>query len=184
MKILHPPGPKAFSDRLPYGHPGVKRAKRVLKDDLHLLSQRFQLILRQPADAPALIEDRSLIRFQEPQDEPADRGFATAALSDQSQGLSRPDLQVDAIDSLHPTDDLLKKTSPDGKILLEPFNLEEGRSMLIALFHWGSLVGTGLDSGSGVLLHNHTMPDKCFGKGRWREDIGDGMDILPACKPG
>ena len=101
--------------------------------------------------------------------------FAAPALAHQSQGLSRPNLQVDAVDGLHPADDLLKKTSSNGKILLEPFNPEKGMSRLIVLFHhWDSLVGTGQDSGSSVLLHSHTMPDTGFDRDRSREGIGDG----------
>src|SRR4030042_4587279 len=128
MRALHRPGSKALSNRLTHGHSRVQRAKRVLKDDLHLFPEGFDFLLSQPLDIPALVEDGTLIGVHESQEAPADRGFAATAFAHQPQGLSRPDLQVHAIDGLPTADDLLKKTSSNGTILLEPFNPEKGRS--------------------------------------------------------
>jgi hypothetical protein len=65
-----------------------------------------------------------LIRFQESQDQPADRGFPASALSDETQGLALIDGKINAVHGLDPADDLLQETPAHGKMFLETFNFE------------------------------------------------------------
>ena len=71
---------------------------RILKDHLHLASERHALARGQSVDRLALEPDRSRGGIDEPHDRPAERRLAAAALPDHCQHFAPLQRETDAVD--------------------------------------------------------------------------------------
>ena len=80
-----------------YGKPWIKRRKRILENDLHILPSLSQLLCPEAADVLTIKNDLSRSRLYKPQQASAESGLATAGLSYQSHCLPSPYIKTDAI---------------------------------------------------------------------------------------
>ena len=111
-----------FADDRADRHARVQRCIRVLKDDLHLLAERAQIVVGQSDELPALERDAAFGRFGKPQDDAAGGRLARARLSDEPECLAAANLEVDAVDGAHVRDVPLQNAGRDRKELVEIAN--------------------------------------------------------------
>ena len=90
------PGLNRLGNQVPHRHPGVQGGVRVLEDELHLFSQRFEFAVLHGGDAPAAEQNLAGRRHQRADQQPAQRGFAAARFPDQTEGFALANLQRDA----------------------------------------------------------------------------------------
>ena len=111
-------------------HARVERAVRILENDLDAAPQCQKVLALRLGDIDAVKKDRACGRPFEPQDAPAGRRLAAAALADQPQGLAAPDSEIDAVDGFHLAD-LAVDNDPlgDREMHLQPPDLEERMSV-------------------------------------------------------
>lgn len=86
---------------LAHGHARVKRAVGILEDHLNAAVERTLRGTLLFADVPALDADTALVRIQEANETTGERGLAAARLTDDADGLSASDLEIDAVPRVH-----------------------------------------------------------------------------------
>src|SRR5713101_1558082 len=133
---LDPMDHDRLGDNLADLHARIQRAVRVLENDLNPPPQRQKLFAFQLCDVDAVIEDLAAGRPLEPQDAPAGRGLATAALADQPEGLAAADREVDAINRLNLTDPPVHDdTLGNGEVHLQAPDFEERPGVKLGYGH-------------------------------------------------
>ncbi|MNH41816.1 hypothetical protein D3C79_1033850 [compost metagenome] len=90
---------QAFANDVTDAHARAEAAEGILEDHLHLPPQGAYLLLIQTFKGGALKANGALAA-QQPQDCQAQGGFARAAFTDDAQGLSLRQAEVDAVDRL------------------------------------------------------------------------------------
>ncbi len=73
----------------------IEAAIRILEDDLHAPAQRAPVAPRDRIEAPALEAHMARGRFQQAEQQPAERALARARLADEADRLARPDVEID-----------------------------------------------------------------------------------------
>src|SRR5207247_7172956 len=146
-------------------HPGIQRRERVLEDGLQKSTERFHRATTKPTHGVApdevagvsvvpgigsaltpnslvvllrdVAEDVSLRRFDQSEEESAERGLPTTALAHERHGFPTVDREVDTIEGVDIRHGPLEKSSLDGEVLREaaggqqdlvPIVTEPGRS--------------------------------------------------------
>jgi hypothetical protein len=74
---------KGLHDAVPDGRLGVERRERVLEHHLHVLAHGAHLFAVELRDVGAVERDHTRGRFRQADDQPAERGFARARLTDE-----------------------------------------------------------------------------------------------------
>jgi hypothetical protein len=104
-----------FRPRLPVDHERVgddrahplarvERCRRVLEHHLQLAPQRPQSPAAEPRDVAALEDDLPRGQLVQAHEAAAERRLAAAGLADETERLTRVDLEADAVDGLHARD--------------------------------------------------------------------------------
>src|SRR6266704_1131703 len=117
---------KGFCDDLPNRETRIERPVWVLKDHLHLFALLAHLTGREFCQLDSIELDTPCCGLDQLQDGTASRRLATTALAYQTEGLSATDEQVDAINSLDLGYRATKKTSLDGKVNFQAFDIDQG----------------------------------------------------------
>ena len=107
-------------------HTRIQRAIRVLEDHLHLLPGLTHLCSRELAEVSALEKHLTTGGFDEPQERPADCGFATARLADQTKRFSGLNSKRYLIHRLDPGRDAREDSAANRKVFLEITKFHEG----------------------------------------------------------
>jgi hypothetical protein len=106
-------------------HPGIERAIRILKDDLHPPPQPAQLGATGGPHVATVEPHAAARRLHQPQDAAANRGLATAALADKPKRAAPLDREADAIDGTHGPDHAPQQSLPHWKVGLKTGDLDE-----------------------------------------------------------
>src|SRR5262249_47885574 len=87
----------------------------------------------EPRDVPAVEDDPSGGRLEQLDDRAPERRLAAARFADEAERLPRLDVQVDAVDSMHLSDDALEQARANREVRLQPFDAEDLVPLLRAL---------------------------------------------------
>ena len=105
---------------------GFSETDRVLKNDLHPTTQRFEL--RPIGVENVLPVERDVARGlgDQPKDRPPDGGLAATGFANQAKRLARMDLQRHAIDRPHVAHGATHQPASHGEVRLEVSHVEQG----------------------------------------------------------
>ena len=123
--ILHAVDEQGLSHQIEKRHARIERGEGILKDHLHLATQRPQLLPAQPAhvDHRAIgdpHEDLPARRLDGPHDAPCGGRLPAAAFSDQTERLAFVDVKIDAVHRADMAYRPLPEALPDREELLKP----------------------------------------------------------------
>jgi hypothetical protein len=110
---------QSLRDNVANLHPRVEGAQRVLEDHLNVAPHCSQRLAGGLAHVLAAEQDGSRSRLHETDDGAAQCALAAPGLPDQTQGLTRPYRQGDAIDGFHSSGDPPQGAVPHWKVRLE-----------------------------------------------------------------
>jgi hypothetical protein len=111
-------------------HTRIERRKRILKDHLHLATERPQTPSWYPSEVHDIArrspeEDLTGGGFNGTQHAAGGRGFATTALPDERQGLAVADMEAHVVDRSDLADFTSQETLANGKQLLQMPDVKE-----------------------------------------------------------
>ena len=92
--------PEGFHDGLADGEAGVKGRVRVLKHYLHLATELFALGVGEFVKAGSVVLYGTGTAFDKLQDGTAKGAFATARLTDKTEGFAPVDIKREAVDGI------------------------------------------------------------------------------------
>ena len=110
---------------LAHRHARVQRRIGVLKDDLGVTTKGAQLVGIERAEVAAFETHFSGIRLNQPQHQPAHRGFAATGFADQCQRLAGLDSEADAVDRFDEGGRPAKHRSRSDEMLFQAFDFEQ-----------------------------------------------------------
>ena len=110
---------KRLRDGLADGHAGVDGCKRVLEDDLHVLTQLLHLLLAACGDVLAIKNHLAVGRLMQAKDGTSQRGLAAARFANNAERFTLCEGKVDVIYGMELTGSSLK-------ILFQVFNTQNG----------------------------------------------------------
>ena len=113
-------------------HARVQASVGVLENNLDAPADARRILLQRLADILAVKEHGSSGRRQKVHERATERRFSAAGLADKPERLSPADGQVDAVDSLHQSDDIPEDALPDREILLQAAHLKD-RSVSVSM---------------------------------------------------
>ena len=127
---LHAVHEERLSHQIEKRHAWIEGSERILKDHLHLSTQRAQLLPAQPPhlDHRAIggpHEDLPARRLDGPHDAPRGGRLPAAAFSHEAESLSFVDVKVDAVHRADVADRPLPEALPDREELLELGDAQE-----------------------------------------------------------
>ena len=109
---------------------GIQRGIRVLKHHLKLRPDFLHLLWLQSGQIPSVIPDDSFRRPFQPDDLPADGGFAAARLSHQSQRFPFPDGKAHAVHRMNMSCGMGDDTALYGIIFFQILHFQQSASSL------------------------------------------------------
>ncbi len=89
-----------LADRVADLHPRVERAVGILEDDLEVAAAAAQLFALEREQVGAAEVQGPFVRFDQPDQDPPERGLAGAGLADQADDLGGHHVEVDTIDGV------------------------------------------------------------------------------------
>jgi hypothetical protein len=134
-----------LTNNTPHCHTRVQRGIRILEDNLHLTTQSPHSTLVQVGDVLPLEIDRTVRRFNEPQDRAPSSRFSTTTFPYETQGFPFLQGKVDVINGVDIPDRFREHSPLDWEMLLQMlhfkqrclshavFLLQDGRLLLYPL---------------------------------------------------
>src|SRR5229473_8261001 len=111
-------------------HARIERAVWILEDDLDAAPQRPELLVLEPGEVDAVIDDLAGGRPLEQQDAAAGRRLAATTFADQPKRLPAAKREVDAVDGPHLADHAAREDAlGDREVFPQPLHLKERRSV-------------------------------------------------------
>ena len=117
--------PQALRNRVTDRAPGIERAVGILEDHLHLAPDSEEVPPVEVSDVGTVEIDRSRRWLEQAHQHPAEGGLSTARLSDQTEGLTPIDIEVDVGHCPDPALGSLKNPAADREVLGDPLELDE-----------------------------------------------------------
>ncbi len=122
-----------LADDIQQGHARIERGEGILKDHLHLVAQRLELVAPQAGNiqhrlAFGLEEDFSSGWGQRAQDAARGGGLAAAAFAYQGKGFTLVDIKSHIVHRPHVPDHLLPEALANGKEFLSRLTCRNTRS--------------------------------------------------------
>jgi hypothetical protein len=106
-------------------HPGIERAVRILEDDLKSTPQAPQAARRQSEKVDAIETDRPRVGLDQADEQTAGGRLPRSRLPHQSERLSRPNRQIDAVDRAEALAFRPEPPGPYGKRLHQAARFDE-----------------------------------------------------------
>lgn len=126
---------QGFRDDVADGHTRIERTVRVLKNYLRFAAKWFGVRAGELGDVMSVEPDFARSGFNQSQERPPERGFATTAFADEADRLSFVDCETDTIHGAYPADGALQHTRADWEMGFKIFDFEKAHG--IALFNSG-----------------------------------------------
>src|SRR5262245_60576798 len=109
----------------PHALARIERRVRILKDHLHLASERAEAPHAEMLDGRSLEDDLAVRRLEQTNERPTQRRLPTTRLADEAEGLPLPNREAHVVDGMHMRDLALQEALPDREVLPDVPYLEE-----------------------------------------------------------